>query len=162
MLAALASPPATKALDPDPFSCRSLRHAVYAALLHFGLETAWDESGFRADVVQGTTWGVRGQTPVIRAPGQRQSVSAASAVNARGGFWFATYKGGMNSGLFIEMLKILMHRRRKPLILILDSLPAHKGKTVKDYVESTNGKLELHFLPVMRLNSIQMNWCGTT
>ena len=40
MLAALASPPATKALDPDPFPCRSLRHAVYAALLHFGLETA--------------------------------------------------------------------------------------------------------------------------
>src|SRR6516164_7341817 len=34
------SPPATKALDPDPFPCRSLRHVVYAALLHFGLETA--------------------------------------------------------------------------------------------------------------------------
>jgi hypothetical protein len=39
-LAALASPPATKALDSDPFPCRSLRHVVYAALLHFGLETA--------------------------------------------------------------------------------------------------------------------------
>src|SRR6516164_8876985 len=35
VLAALASPPATKALDPDPFPCRSLRHVVYAALLHF-------------------------------------------------------------------------------------------------------------------------------
>jgi hypothetical protein len=33
LLAALASPPAIKALDPDPFPCRSLRHAVYAALL---------------------------------------------------------------------------------------------------------------------------------
>ena len=32
-------------------------------------------------------------------------------------------------------------------MLILDSLPAHKGKAVKNYVESTNGKLELHFLP---------------
>jgi hypothetical protein len=31
-----------KALDPDPFPCRSLRHVVYAALLHFGLETAWN------------------------------------------------------------------------------------------------------------------------
>jgi hypothetical protein len=36
----LASPPATKALDPDPFPCRSLRHVVYAELLHFGLESA--------------------------------------------------------------------------------------------------------------------------
>src|SRR5207342_195252 len=40
VLAALASPPATKALDPDPFPCLSLRHVLYAALLHFGLETA--------------------------------------------------------------------------------------------------------------------------
>jgi hypothetical protein len=28
----IASRPATKALDPDPFPCRSLRHAVYAAV----------------------------------------------------------------------------------------------------------------------------------
>ena len=41
MLAALASSPATKALDPDPFPRHSLRHAVYATLLHFGLETAY-------------------------------------------------------------------------------------------------------------------------
>src|SRR4249919_94571 len=40
VLAALASSPATKALDPDVFPRHSLRHAVYAALLHFGLETA--------------------------------------------------------------------------------------------------------------------------
>jgi hypothetical protein len=40
VLAALASPAAIKALDPDPFPRHSLRHAVYAALLHFGFETA--------------------------------------------------------------------------------------------------------------------------
>ena len=38
VLAALASSPATKALDPDPFPRHSLRHPVYAALLHFGFE----------------------------------------------------------------------------------------------------------------------------
>ena len=43
VLAALASSPATKALDPDPFPRHSLRHAVYAALLHFGFETAWEK-----------------------------------------------------------------------------------------------------------------------
>ena len=39
VLAALASPPATKALDPDLYSRHSLRHAVYAILLQFGVET---------------------------------------------------------------------------------------------------------------------------
>jgi site-specific recombinase XerD len=45
VLAALASSPATKALDPDPFPRHSLRHAVYAALLHFGFETALANGG---------------------------------------------------------------------------------------------------------------------
>jgi hypothetical protein len=40
----------------------------------------WDEPGFRADGVQGTTWGAKGQTPVVSVPGQRQGISAASAV----------------------------------------------------------------------------------
>jgi len=41
------------------------------------------------------TWGLRGQTPVVRRPGQRQSISAASAVNANGAFWFCTYDGAL-------------------------------------------------------------------
>ena len=41
----------------------------------------------------------------------RQSVSAASAVNARGCFWFATYKGAMRAPLFVMMLKKLMKHR---------------------------------------------------
>src|ERR1700735_5223066 len=36
----------------------------------------------------------KGQTPVVERPGQRQSISAASAVNARGAFWYCTYEGG--------------------------------------------------------------------
>ena len=32
--------------DPDPFPRHSLRHAVYAALLHFGFETALDNNTF--------------------------------------------------------------------------------------------------------------------
>ena len=44
----------------------------------------WDESGFRADTVHGKTWGLRGQTPIVYRPGQRQSISAASAVGPKG------------------------------------------------------------------------------
>jgi hypothetical protein len=50
----------------------------------------WDESGFRADSVHGKTRGKKGQTPVVARPGQRQSISVASAVHARGGFWYCT------------------------------------------------------------------------
>ncbi|WP_347080561.1 transposase, partial [Escherichia coli] len=74
-------------------------------------------------------------------------ISAASAVNAKGAFWFCTYEGALNAELFVELLKKMMRYRRSPVHLILDSLPAHKKACVPEYVESTNGKLTLHFLP---------------
>lgn len=120
----------------------------------------WDESGFRADTVHGKTWDVRGQTPVVHRPGQRQSISAASAVNANGAFWFCTYEGGLNGDLFIELLQQLMHDRVKPVHLVLDGLPAHKTALVKKYVESTKGRLTFHFLPgyAPDLNPDELVW----
>jgi len=120
----------------------------------------WDESGFRADSVHGRTWGKKGQTPVVAVPGQRQTVSAASAVNAKGAFWCMTYKGGLNADLFVTMLGLLMRRRHNPLYLVLDNLPSHKAKVVRDYVEATRGKLELHFLPgyAPELNPDELVW----
>jgi transposase len=43
---------------------------------------------------------------------------------------------------------------------VLDSLPAHKARVVQDYVVSTNGKLELHFLPgyAPELNPDELVW----
>src|SRR5262249_49974387 len=97
--------------------------------------------------VRGRTWGVKGETPVVAVPGKRQSISAASAVNSKGGFWFATYKGGMSADLFVAMLQLIMRHRRRPLFLILDSLPAHKAKVVLDYGGATKGRPKLFLLP---------------
>jgi transposase len=120
----------------------------------------WDESGFRADTVHGRTWGVRGQTPVVHRPGQRQSISAASAVSANGAFWFCTYDGGLNGELFVDLLQQMMKYRRKPVHLVLDGLPAHKTALVKKYVASTEGCLTLHFLPgyAPELNPDELVW----
>lgn len=120
----------------------------------------WDESGFRADTVHGKTWAPRGQTPVIERPGQRQSISAASAVSAKGAFLFATYQGGLTGELFVELLKKMMHRRKKPVRLVVDGLPAHKKAIVKEYVASTASKLTLYFLPgyAPDLNPDELVW----
>lgn len=157
--------PLIRAYERDPAAIESWKQTIYPRLAarakREGAEIYfWDESGFRADAVQGTTWGVRGCTPVVETPGIRQSVSAASAVNSKGAFWFATYKGGMSAELFVTMLKHIMKGRRKPLFLVLDSLPAHRARMVRDYVETTNGKLELHFLPgyAPELNPDELVW----
>jgi len=120
----------------------------------------WDESGFRADTVHGKTWGVRGQTPVVYRPGQRQSISAASAVSAKGAFWFCTYPGALHAEQFVDLLKNMMRHRKKPVHLVLDGLPAHKKTCVRDYVAATKGRLTLHFLPgyAPDLNPDELVW----
>lgn len=84
---------------------------------------------------------------MLARPGQRQSISAASAVNAKGAFWYSTYQGGLNGHLFIKLLKQRMRHRTKPVHLVVDGLATHKTKLVKDYVASSKGRLTLHFLP---------------
>jgi transposase len=157
--------PLKRAYERDPVAIEAWKHQVYPGIAKSakkrGAEICfWDECGFRGDAVHGQTWGVKGKTPIVSVPGRRQAVSAASAINAKGGFWFATYKGGMSAELFVGMLEALMRDRKKPLFLILDSLPAHRAKIVQDYVASTDGKLELHFLPgyAPELNPDEMVW----
>ena len=120
----------------------------------------WDELGFRADTVHGKTWGKKGETPVVERPGQRQSISAASAVNARGAFWYCTYHGGLTAELFVTLLRRMMRRRSKPVHLVVDGLPAHKTALVKSYVASMYGMLTLHFLPgyAPELNPDELVW----
>jgi transposase len=157
--------PLQRAYQRDPQAIERWQRETYpgiaAAARQSGADVYfWDESGFRADTVHGKTWAPKGKTPVINRPGQRQSISAASAVNAKGGFWFATYQGGLNAELFIELLKKMMKGRSKPVHLVADGLPAHKKANVREYIESTNGKLSMHILPgyAPDLNPDELVW----
>lgn len=106
-----------------------------------------DEVGVRSDSPLGRSYGLKGKTPIVKTSGQRQRINAISAVNAKGAFWYNVYPGMMNATLFVEMLKDLMKGRKKPVCLVVDGLAVHKAKLVAKYVESTQGRLELHFLP---------------
>jgi transposase len=119
-----------------------------------------DEAGVRSDQVLGRTWGLRGQTPEVATSGRRQSVSAISAVNARGAFWYAIYTERLNATGFIERLRSFMRGRRSRVLLVLDRHPAHIAKAVAQYVKSLRGRLELHFLPgyAPELNPDEFVW----
>lgn len=157
--------PLQRAYQRDPEAIERWRRESFPAIARQAKAAGgevwfWDESGFRADAVHGRTWGVKGQTPVVERPGQRQSISAASAVNARGAFWYCTYQGGLNAELFITLLRQMTRHRSKPVHLVIDGLPAHKTALVKAYVASTNGMLTLHVLPgyAPELNPDELVW----
>jgi len=158
--------PLQRAYQRDPEAIEHWRRERFPAIARQAKASGgevyfWDESGFRADTVHGKTWGKKGQTPVVERAGQRQSISAASAVNARGAFWYCTYQGGLKTELFVTLLRRMMRRRSKPVHLVIDGLPAaHKTALVKAYVASTNGMLTLHFLPgyAPELNPDELVW----
>lgn len=111
--------------------------------------TIWfaDEAGVRSDYHAGTTWAPVGQTPVVMATGERVAINLISAVTAKGALRFAAYDGNLNSPVFIDFCRRLLHDAPGPVFLVLDGHPVHRSNAVKAFAASTNGRLRLFFLP---------------
>jgi transposase len=144
--------PLRRAYERDPQAVETWKTVKYPKLKNRAKRRGadiffLDEAGIRSDAPLQRTWGAKGQTPIVKTSGQRQSVSAISAVTARGEFWYSVYTGRLNATRFVEFLKQFMRHRRRAVFLVVDGLPAHKAKFVATYVQSLKGKLELHFLP---------------
>lgn len=157
--------PLQRAYQRDPEAIERWQRETFPAIARQARDQGaevffWDESGFRADTVHGKTWGMRGQTPVVYRPGQRQSISAASAVTTHGSFSFCTYTGALKAELFVVLLRKFMRGRKRPVHLVLDSLPAHKTASVRAYVASTKGRMAQHFLSgyALDLNPDELAW----
>ena len=126
-----------------------------------GAEIFWlDEASIRSDDLLLRTWRLKGQTPMVQTSGQRQSISAISALSNKGGFWYHVYTGRFNSEKFIECLKRFIRHRKRPVILIMDRHPVHKAKKVREYIEAKKNKLRIFLLPLYApdLNPHELVW----
>jgi len=65
-----------------------------------------------------------------------------------------------NAKTFKAFLQQLLIGTDKPIFLIVDGHPIHKAKLVKEFVDSTDGKLELCYLPPYspQLNPDEQVW----
>ena len=106
-----------------------------------------DEASVPTDYHAGTTWAPIGQTPVVISSAVRHSVKMVSAVGPRGELSFQVHEGSMNAERFIEFLHSLLQDVDTPVFLVVDGSSVHRANTVKEYVASTAGRLELFFLP---------------
>jgi len=126
-----------------------------------GAEIFWlDEASIRSDDPLMRTWGLKGQTPTVKTSGQRQGVSAISALSNSGGFWYRVYTERFNADVCIECLKDLISNRKKPIYVITDGHPVHKSKKVKEFVASLKGRLSIFILPPYApdLNPDELVW----
>ena len=139
----------------DEFPGLQARAKAKGALIMFG-----DEAGMRSDYHAGTTWGPRGRTPVVRATGQRVSVQMLSAIGTNGQLQFMLHEERGTAEVFCGFLQHLMIGATQPIFLVVDGHSIHKAKIVENYVASTNGRLELIYLPPYspQLNPDEQVW----
>ena len=119
-----------------------------------------DEASMRADYHAGTTWAPQGRTPIVKASGQRPSVNMMSAIGLDGQLHFMLVDGRSNAEVFKGFLQQLLIGAENPIILVVDGHPIHKAKLVKEFVASTEGRLELCYLPPYspQLNPDEQVW----
>lgn len=121
-----------------------------------------DESSVRSDYHAGTTWALQGQTPVIQSTGSRFIINLLSAISPRGDLRFMAFEGRLNAEVFCDFLKRLLHNADKPVYVIVDNHPVHRSYKVRDFVESTKGRLKIFFLPPYspELNPDELVWAN--
>lgn len=74
-----------------------------------GAQIYWgDEMGLRSDHVSGKSYAPAGQTPLIRATGQRFGCNMISAITNKGALAFMVFEGKSRAPLFIEFMRRLL------------------------------------------------------
>ena len=139
--------PCRTGYDQPPLILLFGLYACLRLLIDLALAPLCDESGIRSDYHSGTTWAAVGQTPVVKSTGSRFSLNMVSAISAKGSMRFMVVEGRMNGERFIEFLKRLIHNAGRPIFLVVDGHPSHRAKIVAQFVELTEGRLRLFFLP---------------
>ena len=107
-----------------------------------------DECGMRSDDVRGRSYAPRGQTPQIRATGQRFGCNMISALSNRRKLAFRVFSGKFNTPVFIDFLnRLIKHNAGRKVVLIVDGHPVHKSKAVSCLLQAHAQQIEMVLLP---------------
>jgi len=160
-----AQRPLWRALQQDPQRVRHWLRTEYPRIRRLARQLGadilfGDEAGVRSDAHAGTTWARRGQTPVVRTDGERFGLNMISAVSGRGQLRFMVVRGCVTAARFLEFLRRLIYRAKRPIFLIVDGHSVHRSRSVCRFVQRQHGRLRLFFLPPYspELNPDELVW----
>jgi transposase len=144
--------PARRAYEQDLEAVRGWLEVEYPEIRKQaraeGAEIHWgDEMGVRSDHQAGRTWGRKGQTPVVRGPGQRFRCNVISSLTNQGVLRFRVFQENFNGEVFIDFLRRLVRDRGRKVYLIVDRHPVHTSRKVHRWVERHQTEIRLIYLP---------------
>ncbi len=144
--------PLRRAFEQNPAAVRHWLETEYprirAAAKQAGAAIHWgDEMGLRSDHQTGTSYGRKGQTPVLPGTGQRFRCNVLSTITNRGALAFMVFHEALTVPVFLRFLRRLLRQVRRPIFLIVDRHPVHRAQTVQRWVAQRPARLRLFFLP---------------
>lgn len=144
--------PLRRAYERDPAMVKKWLEEEYPAIrrqakrekaaIHWG-----DEMGLRSDHQTGTSYGRKGQTPVIPGTGQRFRCNMISTITNQGSLTFMVFKRRFTADVMIQFLRRLVRQTKRKVYLIVDGHPVHRSGKVKRWIEKHKQQLRLIQLP---------------
>ena len=118
-----------------------------------------DESGLSERPTRVRTWAPKGCTPIVQFHFNWKHVSAIAGMT-RSNFMFRLHDGAIKSAQIVEFLKSLYAHLRRKLLIIWDGAAQHKSRIVRNYLDSTNGAIQMALLPgyAPDLNPVEYLW----
>lgn len=121
-----------------------------------------DETRLETNPKVGFCWMRRGRQRPLRTPGTNRKVWISGALNFKTGRFHWVSGGRRDGELFIKLLDHLRktYRCYKELHLAVDNDGSHLSKRVKNYVEDSRGRVNLHPLPSWspESNPVELVW----
>lgn len=144
--------PLRRAYEQDPEAVRRWLTQEYPAIARRArrerAEIHWgDEMGLRSDHQTGTSWGRRGQTPVVLGTGKRFRLNMISTVTNRGRLLFMIFTGSFNTKVFLKFVKRLIRQVRRKVFLIVDKHSVHISREAERWLTNHSHRIEVFFLP---------------
>lgn len=113
-----------------------------------GAEIHWgDEMGLRSDHQAGTSYGRKGETPVIPGTGQRWRCNLISAITNRGRLRFMVFKTRFTAKVFLDFLRRLVRSAEQKVYLIVDGHPVHQSRMVERWLNKHPKQIRMFELP---------------
>jgi len=156
--------PAKRALEQDPEAVRYWLKTEYPRIARqakkMNAEMHWeDETRLRSNHQSGTSYGRKGQTPIVEGTGQRWSINMLSTITNKGFLRFMTYSEKFTADVFIDFLQRLIKDTTQMPFVIMDRHPVHfRSKKVRQWLKDHHHEIRAHFLPTYspQLNPVEL------
>lgn len=111
--------------------------------IHWG-----DETGCTTEVSHARGYAPKGETPILkRSTKKKLRVNMISSISNQGQLYFDIHEGKINSAEFIDFMKKLVRCTDKKVYFIVDNLPQHHSKLVKDWLKENEELIKIYYLP---------------